>query len=207
MKEYYFRNLAIRVREDGSYNYKGAGWTFGKKQKHLQYKMIRKDYVHRLMAIAFVRNPNPKLKHVDHIDQNKLNNAASNLRWVTPSLNRMNQLSKNYEYNRRYKNYRIRVLYNDKLTVLGWYRTAEEAQKIVNAWKAVKFHLEFLSFVTNDLAYWHSENHRSYLSADKSIFAERVEFINTRIGRHRTLRKAMRLLLANNPSTTVAIRI
>jgi hypothetical protein len=43
--------------------------------------------VHRLVAIAFLPNDNPNRTCIDHIDGNKLNNDASNLRWVTDSEN------------------------------------------------------------------------------------------------------------------------
>ena len=210
--EYDFGNLGVVVKDNGEYDY-GYGFSFGKKHEKLAYTMVNSPvnhknyYVHRLVAIAFVRNPAPtELKHVDHIDQNKLNNAASNLRWVTPALNNLNRPTKNYEYQKRYKNYRVRVTYKDKITALGWYQTAEEAQQITNAWKAIRFRCEFLSYVKNDLSYWHSQDRRGYLSADKSVFAERVKFVNSRVKRHRTLRKALRLLLADNPSATVAIQ-
>lgn len=39
-------------------------------------------YVHRLVAEAFIPNPD-NLNEVDHIDANQQNNVVSNLRWVT----------------------------------------------------------------------------------------------------------------------------
>lgn len=38
--------------------------------------------MHRLVAIAFIPNPN-NLPHVHHKDGNKLNNSADNLEWVS----------------------------------------------------------------------------------------------------------------------------
>lgn len=45
--------------------------------------------VHRLVALAWLENPN-NLKQVDHIDQNKFNNNVDNLRWICNSKNQLN---------------------------------------------------------------------------------------------------------------------
>lgn len=43
-------------------------------------------YIHRLVAIAFIDNPNG-YKEVNHIDENKLNNCVNNLEWCCRGYN------------------------------------------------------------------------------------------------------------------------
>lgn len=88
----------FRVFEDGSINkvfdgvetpanvcyssrnkkYAVVSYMEGGKQKHA--------YVHRLVATAFVPNPN-NYPQVNHKDGDTRNNRAENLEWVTPSMN------------------------------------------------------------------------------------------------------------------------
>lgn len=48
-----------------------------------------KRYIHRLVAEAFLPNPD-NLPEVDHIDSNGMNNNVENLRWVTHEANMKN---------------------------------------------------------------------------------------------------------------------
>ena len=50
-------------------------------------------YIHRLVAFAFLENPNNH-KYVDHIDRDKSNNRVENLRFVSASENTRNTAGK-----------------------------------------------------------------------------------------------------------------
>ena len=50
------------------------------------------QYIHRLVAIYFIDNPENK-REVNHKDGNKINNTLDNLEWVTSSENQMHRHS------------------------------------------------------------------------------------------------------------------
>lgn len=64
----------ILAPKDNGNGYKNVCLCLG---KHRYYR-----YIHRLVAEAFIPNPD-NLKEVDHIDCSRDNNAVDNLRWTT----------------------------------------------------------------------------------------------------------------------------
>ena len=62
---------------------------------------IRKYYlVHRLVAVAFIENPQ-NFQYVNHKDGNKLNNNAENLEWCTRSYNVKHAYEMGLNYSRK----------------------------------------------------------------------------------------------------------
>ncbi|HHX60343.1 MAG TPA: hypothetical protein GX707_06350 [Epulopiscium sp.] len=68
----------IIMKQKITKGYRMVGFT--KNKKHKSYS------VHRLVAEAFIQNPKDK-REVNHLDENKLNNHVSNLKWATSKEN------------------------------------------------------------------------------------------------------------------------
>lgn len=69
-----------------------------RKQSYLHVKLTkdgeaRHFTIHRLVALAFIPNPD-NYPCIDHIDGNGENNTVDNLRWCTRSMNNMNPISR-----------------------------------------------------------------------------------------------------------------
>ncbi len=83
---YYIREDGCIFRSDG-YEMKGNVNSYGYRVVSLTKDGKKKDHkVHRLLAIAFIPNPN-NYECVNHIDGNKLNNSLYNLEWCSKGYN------------------------------------------------------------------------------------------------------------------------
>ena len=105
--------------------------------------------VHRLVACAFIENPNNYLE-VDHINHDQKDNRLLNLRWATPSQNNMNTRKrsnctskyKGVSYNKHAKKWHAKIRMNGKHYHLGCFSDEKDAAKAYNL-KAKELFKEF----------------------------------------------------------------
>lgn len=94
----------------------------------LKLKGIRKwkhAYIHRLVALAYIDNPYNK-KQVNHIDEDKYNNARDNLEWVTRVENVNHGTGIERQVRKRAENIYV---YDYLLNFIGKYRGMSEATR------------------------------------------------------------------------------
>lgn len=107
-------------------------------------------FIHRLVAIAFIPNPENK-PWVDHQYNIVTDNRAEMLRWATKEENARNQkLSidntsgvKGVCWYKRNKKWQVHISHNDKKIHLGYFKTIEEARDVRQA-KARELFGEFV---------------------------------------------------------------
>ena len=85
-------NQKLEISNLGNVKIDGELIDFSKRHPS-KYHQVHLLYVHRMVAETFIPNPENK-PFVDHIDTNKLNNSADNLRWVTHKENLSNPITK-----------------------------------------------------------------------------------------------------------------
>ena len=113
---------------------------------------VTKKTIHRLVAIAFIPNPDDK-PFIDHIDHNRKNNNVNNLRWCTSSENQHNTAKqcnntsgfKGVCFNKRDQKYHASIGLNGKLIHIGLFKTAEDAFEAYKQ-KANELHKEFAKY-------------------------------------------------------------
>jgi len=106
-------------------------WKKGKR-KHFR--------IHRLIAEAFIPNPNSLLE-IDHIDRNRKNNSLDNLRWVSSSQNGYNRNMKTQNSTSKYRGvcwvksknkWKVQIKINGKPKYIGIFEREEEGAKAFN---------------------------------------------------------------------------
>lgn len=91
-KDFIFNGFIFKVSSNGDVFHngkllKGESCVNGYIRYHVsENRKTTKILAHRLIAMAFILNPENK-PEINHIDGNKENNNVSNLEWVTPSEN------------------------------------------------------------------------------------------------------------------------
>jgi hypothetical protein len=127
------RNIATK-KVLGNYNHKT-----NRSLVHLwvDNKVYKTVYVHRLVALAFIDNPENK-PFVDHIDQNPRNNHVTNLRWCTMAENQRNYHKpknntsgiRGVSFHKRLNKWMAVIIHKKKRYHLGHFNTIEEAAEV-----------------------------------------------------------------------------
>jgi hypothetical protein len=101
----------------------------------------RKKYlIHRLIALAFIQNPENK-EFIDHVDNKRSNNNINNLRWVNRQENNFNSLKskntsskfKGVSFEKKTNKFRAFIKINGKNKFLGYFENELAASDAYNS--------------------------------------------------------------------------
>jgi hypothetical protein len=97
---------------------------------------IKTVTIHRLIALAFIPNPENKTC-IDHKNNDKKDNKIINLRWCTTKENSMNALIgkrntstiKGVDFHKQNNKWRAQIMFNGKSIHLGYFQNIEDAKQ------------------------------------------------------------------------------
>ena len=122
------------------------------------YLNIERIKIHKLVGLAWVYNPRPLIFNcLDHIDGDRMNNHASNLRWITTALNnqnRHNEKSKYYRGPHFGKNggvyFQSYIIRSGKEVILTSHGSRKEATAHGKKMRMLKFLNEYNAHIAHD---------------------------------------------------------
>lgn len=130
------------------------------------YKKQKTFRVHQLVAVAFLNHIPDKHKGlvIDHIDENKLNNMATNLQLITNKKNtskdRKNKTSKytGVSWHKQSNKWLAQFRENGSVKYLGTFETEEEARDAYNASQERMYSEEEVKEILQKYLYFLDEN-------------------------------------------------
>jgi len=179
------RILKINNKKDGYSNITLNGKTF---------------VLHRLVAIAFIDNPNNK-PTVNHIDKNKHNNKLDNLEWATYSEQSLH--SKNEVFNHNRSIWKIDMETNEKIKK---YNTIKEAGLEINGKENSFKNISSCALGKTNIAYgfkWEYENQDNIINNEvwKPFEFEQMKTKNyfvSNFGRIKNKERILKPIIDNN---------
>lgn len=141
IKDYEGKYQVSNLGNVKSLNYNGTGLVrlmklsrSGRGYRHVSLtknRIERKPYVHRLIAEAFIPNPENK-PYIDHINTIRSDNRIENLRWVTRKENMNNPLS------RVNMSGKFGALHHRSIPIIQYSKDGEFIQEFACTWEATR---------------------------------------------------------------------